>query len=288
MATICLLNFFALRHEAAKAGVALWYRKCLSERSVLWQFSLPAVLGGAVSGPATWATNALLVNQNGGYGEMGVFSAVHRIRIVPELVLTMLLAPLLPVLSEKFSNNQRASFQKAARAAFVLSLIVTAPAALLLLTFPNLTLAPYGKDFRGHVSVVQWAMADLAIVGVFTPLSTLIASMNRMWFGFGYNLAYALVCVGLSILFVPGHGAAGLAAAITLAHAGLLGPSLWYMYSKERELICGTSLWELGVALGAVCLAVYLVSYWAPGFSAAALCFSLLPGLRWSRKQLGI
>jgi O-antigen/teichoic acid export membrane protein len=288
MATNCVFNYLALRQEAAKAGVSLGYRKCLSEWPVLWQFSLPAVLGGAVSGPATWATSALLVNQRGGYGEMGVFSAVQKIRIVPELVLTMLLAPLLPVLSEKFSNKERAKYQKAARAAFVLSLIVTAPVALVLLTFPNLTLAPYGKDFHGPVSVVQWAMADLAIVGVFTPLSIIIASMNRMWFGFGYNLAYALVCLGLSILFVPGHGAAGLAAAITLAHAGLLGPCLWYMYSMERELICGTCLWELGVALGAVCLAIYLVSYWAPGFSAAALCLSLLPGLLWSRKQLGI
>jgi O-antigen/teichoic acid export membrane protein len=200
----------------------------------------------------------------------------------------MLLAPLLPVLSEKFSNNEPTSYQKAARAAFVLSLIVTAPMALVLLTFPHLTLAPYGQDFRGHVSVVQWAMTDLAIVGVFTPLSTIIASMNRMWFGFGYNFAYALVCLGLSILFVPRHGAAGLAAAITLAHAGLLGPCLWYMYTMERELICETSMWELGAALGVVCLTIYLVSYWAPGFSAAALCLSLLPGLLWSRKQLGI
>jgi len=201
------------------------------------------------------------------------------------MVLAMFLAPLLPVLSERFSSKEPAGYQRAARSAFALSLLVTAPVALVLLAFPSLTLVPYGRDYAGQAPIVQWAMADLAIMGVFTPLTQIVASMNRMWFGFAYNLAYALVCLGLSVVLVPKQGAAGLAAAITLAHAILLGPCLLYIYRMEKELICGTSMWELGAALGAACIAVYLVSCWLPAFLAIALFLAFLPGFWWIRNQ---
>ena len=70
-----LLNHLALRKEARRYNVPLAFRDCSRELSVLWRFSLPAVLAGSMVGPVRWACSALLVNQPDGYGEMGIFTA---------------------------------------------------------------------------------------------------------------------------------------------------------------------------------------------------------------------
>jgi O-antigen/teichoic acid export membrane protein len=279
MGVNCALNFIALRQEAAKAGVPLGYASCLQEWAILWRFSVPAVLAGAIAGPVGWATNALLVNQPNGYAQMGVYNAVYRIRVVPEMILSMLLAPLLPVLSEKFSAGDARSFRRATRSAFAIALLATAPAALILIALPAVALLPYGSAYAGHSAVVQWVMADLAIIGVFIPNGQLVASMNRMWFGFIYSLGFALIYLGLSLVLVPTYGAAGLAAAITLSHLLTLGPSLWYLYRIEKTYVVGTGMWELSTSLCVVSLLVALGANWLPAVYSAIFAIAILPAL---------
>ena len=282
----CLLNFMALREEAAKVGVPLGYQNCFREWPILWRFSLPAVLAGAISGPVGWAANATLVNQPHGYDQMGIFNAVQRIRVVPEMILSLLLAPLLPVLSEKFSNKDIEGFQKAARSAFALSLSITAPVALLQLAAPAITLAPYGQEYAGHLSVVQWIMADLAIMGALAPLTPMVASMNLMWFGLAYNIAYSAVYVGFSLVLIPRYGAIGLSAAITLSRLATLGPCFWYIYSKQKALVCKTSMWQLSSALAVICFLVYLASHWLPVFSAIGISIAFIPLIWLVRRRI--
>src|SRR5262249_32318306 len=143
------------------------------------------------------------------------------------------------------SAGDSRSFQKAARSAFTLALLTTAPVALIQIVVPAITLAPYGAAYSGHATVVQWVMTDLAIIGVFTPIGQLVASMNRMWFGFIYSLGFALLYLALSLVLVPRYGAAGLAAAITCSHLLTLGPGLWYIYRVANQYIRGTCMWQL-------------------------------------------
>jgi O-antigen/teichoic acid export membrane protein len=238
----CILNFIALRREAAAVGVPLGYRHCGREWLILWRFSVPAVLGGAVTGPITWAVNALLVNQADGYAQMGVYNAVVRIKIVPDMILGMLLAPLLPILSEKYAARDLPGYQKTARSAFTLALLVTTPFALLQIAVPAITLLPYGHAYAGHDAVVQWLMAEAAVLGFLAPMSQMVMSMNKMWFGFGFNLVWALIYGLLALFLVPRFGAAGLAASPLLAHLICLGPTLYYIRCQERELVVGVPL----------------------------------------------
>jgi O-antigen/teichoic acid export membrane protein len=254
----CTLNFMALRREAAQAGVPLGYRDCFREWPILWRFSLPAILAGALVSPITWAVNALLVNQADGYAQMGIYSAVGRIKNVPETVLGLLLTPLLPILSEQYAAKNAPGYKKTVRSAFMLALLVTVPFAFLQIAVPQLTMLPYGHGYTGHEAVVQWLMAELAILGFFAPMSQMVSSMNKMWFGLGFNVVWGLIYGGLAWILVPRYGAAGLAASPILAHLICLGPTLYYIRRKERELLTGLPMGKMALLLCSVTAIIFV------------------------------
>jgi O-antigen/teichoic acid export membrane protein len=273
----CVMNFVALRKEAARAGVPLSYRQCTREWPVLWSFSVPAVLCGAIAAPVTWAASAWLVNQPDGYAQMGIFNAVYRIRIVPEMMLNMLLAPLLPVLSETFSSGNVQAYRKAAQSALAVSLMVSVPFALMQIAVPALTLLPYGHGYAGHASVVQWSMFDLALMGLFNPLmNQIVVSMNRMWLGFSYSVGFSIVYGALAFVLVPRHGAAGLAAAGILAHVICIGPYLFYVYRSKMTFASGLPMNRLGFMICAAAALAWAASSYLTQPAAAALALALV------------
>ncbi|HWV99987.1 MAG TPA: oligosaccharide flippase family protein [Candidatus Acidoferrum sp.] len=282
----CALNHWALRREAARADIPLGFQGIGREWKVLWSFSVPAVLAASLTGPVSWATSALLANQPDGYSQLGIYSAVLRIKIVPEIVLGILMAPLLPVLAERYAARDTAGYNKAASAAFSLSLLATLPLGLLQLAAPSLTLLPYGATYAGHHAVVQWLMLDLTVIGLFNPMASILASMNRMWFGFIYNLLSGAVYGLLGVFLIPRYGAAGLAAAFAGSHLVMLGPTLLYMYRTERAFLCGLPLGRLGLLLSAaagVCVLAYAV---LPS-PLALLCGGLaVGGILWAHVKL--
>ena len=100
-----LLNHLALRNESRQHKVPLTFRNCSRERSVLWAFSLPAVLSGLLVEPARWACNAMLVNQPEGYSNMGIFTAAITFQWLLLFVGNMLNAPLLSMISNAESKK---------------------------------------------------------------------------------------------------------------------------------------------------------------------------------------
>jgi len=287
LAVNCVLNFFALRKEAARAGVPLNYRHCWQEWPVLWSFSIPAVLCGAIAAPVTWAASAWLVNQPEGYAQMGIFNAVYRIRIVPEMILNMMLAPLLPVLSETFGLGNSQGYRKAAHLALAVSLVVTVPFALFQIAVPALTLLPYGHGYAGHTALVQWSMFDLALMGLFNPLmNQIVVSMNRMWLGFSYSVGFSIAYGALAYFFVLHHGAAGLAAAAILAHVLCLGPYLFYVYRSKMAFASGLPFFRLALALAAAAALAGAGSQWFNPPTAAAFAAVLIAAFLYFKAKI--
>lgn len=237
-----LLNHFALRIEAHNASVPFILKNCVNEWKVLQSFSLPAVLAGAMTGPVHWACSAMLVNQPDGYAGMGVYNAVMRIKQVPEMILTIIMAPLLPVLSEQFGKNATISYNKTISYAFTVSILLVIPISLIQITVPTITLLPYGPEYQGNYSVVRWMMVHAVLVGLFYPFGSIITSMNRMWFGMVYNLLWGAVYLLAGYLLIPSHGIVGLAAAAFCAQLTTSILCVIYIYRYERPFIAGVPL----------------------------------------------
>lgn len=280
-----LLNHVALRREAGRHGVSFAFERCGQEFPVLWKFSVPAVLSSAMAGGANWACNALLVKQPNGYGEMGVYTAVTMVKQIPEAVQILIMAPLLPMLSEYFGRGDVKSYNKMLSYAFTLSLCIIVPAALIQAAVPALTLLPYGRDYGGSGSVVQWLMLHAVTVGLFYPFGSILSSMNRMWFGFIYNLCWGVTFVALSCLLTPRYGATGLAAAYASAHMLLSLACVTYIYRCEKAFMADTPLAGyalLVLSLLGVCVVAgrYASPWLAGGVGCTAACACVVAVIR--------
>ena len=288
-----LLNFLALRREAARMNVPLGYDRCWREWPILWSFSLPAVLGGALAGPVAWISSALLVNQTNGYAEMGIYNAAMRMKSVPELVLSMVMAPLLPVLSEQFGRNQTEAYNKTLRYAFGLSLLLIVPASLIQIAAPGLTMLPYGSSFREDSgAVVQWLMVHAAFLGIFYPFGSILLSMNRTWFGFWYNVGYSALLLVLAAFLIPRTGGAGLASATALSYAGTSVVCVLYIYRRERAFVGNVVLWPAIAGVFISIAAFFALHHFLPPVSATVSAFlvvgTLVTAVLWRAHKRGL
>ncbi|MFC1869618.1 polysaccharide biosynthesis C-terminal domain-containing protein, partial [Thermodesulfobacteriota bacterium] len=216
---------------------------------------------------------ALLVNQPGGYAEMGAYNAILRVKQVPIMVLGMLVAPLLPILSECFGKKDAKSYNKMLSYAFRMSLCIVVPISLIQTAAPMLTLLPFGQEYQGYTNIVQWLMLHAVLVGLFHPFGRILASMGRMWFGFAYNLSWGAFLLVFTYLLVPPYGAAGLAAASALTHLITSLFCVGYIYHYEKAFIVGTPLGYFILSVLFLFCICATVSYWVPPLMAGGIGF---------------
>ena len=142
-----LFNHVAIRKESEKAGVPYSYEECWKEKEVLWKFSLPAVISSIFFAPTEWIIFAILVNQPGGYGEMGLFNAAKQWHAFIIYIPTAISNMTLPILSNIIGEGNRSQYYKMVVINLILftglALLVAMPVAF----FSKTIMAFYGKDF---------------------------------------------------------------------------------------------------------------------------------------------
>jgi O-antigen/teichoic acid export membrane protein len=277
----CVLSYLAVRAEVRRHRIPVRLEGCFAEWRMFISFNLPLVLGNLALGIAGWAASALLVNQPGGYGESGVLNAAGRIRQLPEALYFMFSAPLLPLLAEAFGAGRTEQFGRLLRIGFAVSILIQVPFCLIQVAVPALTLLPFGADYQGHHVAVQWVMLQAVLAGLLGPMGSLIASIGRMRLVLQVNGLYALIFVALAWLWIPRHGAAGLAAAQVV---GFFAANLLLVLLLHRELAEAfrAMAWPfvslLVLAVGLVCI---LGNEWLPVFLRFILVSLVVAGATW-------
>ena len=271
----CVMCFSAVRVEAARYQISLRYGGCYSDLGLFWRFSLPAVLTGVLNSVVSWGASALVVNQVGGYGDMGVYHAALRVKILPEAFLSMLIAPMLPILSESFGTGDRSTFQRTLLFNFLLATLIIVPVSLVQAAAPALTLLPFGAGYQGHSSIVVWLMLHAVIYALMFPMGSVLISMGEMWFSWLVNLLYAGVFGVSAWLLVGRYGATGYAASLVVAFALANIPCVVFLFRRLPDVMRFLR-WGL-LALGAgllfmvsVCVSRQLPLGWAAAWGGAA------------------
>ena len=206
----CLLNHIVLRKEAARAGVKLVRKDFLKEWSILHEFSLPAVLGSVMVGPANWICNAMLANQPRGYTEMGIFNAANQWRTAILFLPGVVGSVVLPILSNLQSPDDRTRYNKILWYNILLAGVVSFGGALIISLFASLIMKVYGRGFESGQPVVIWLCFSSVFSSISAVIGYSIASDGRMWWGVFLNFLWALVLVGTAWVFIS-KGALGLA-----------------------------------------------------------------------------
>ncbi len=232
------LNHIALRKEARRYGVPFTFMKCSREMSILWTFSLPALLAGSMVAPVNWICSALLVNQPNGYGEMGIFSAANQWYIILLFLPGLLGQVVLPVLSERLAQKETHQSMKTMVLAIKWNALLVLPLVLLVSIFSPYIMDLYGRGFRSGWPTLVIVLLTTGLVAIQTPIGEIIAASGKMWIGFAMNMGWAIIFVLGTILLVD-KGSIGLAisrAFSYIIHATwTFGFAIWLIRKEARR-----------------------------------------------------
>lgn len=239
-----LLNHLALRKEARRYNVPLVFRDCSREMSVLWRFSLPAVLAGSMVGPVRWACNALLVNRPDGYGEMGIFSAALVFQNMLLFASGMLNAPLLSMVSNAGANISDKLGTVNILSSWILGVVFAIP----LLCFPEIGQILFGTDFDTRSFTVTFSLVVFcsSVVTFKTGLARVLAANNLLWWGFLSNAFWSIILICSAVFFVR-WGSIGLAISLVIAY--ILQTVILFPLYYSRNLIPKGTLLSLESAI---------------------------------------
>ncbi len=225
-----IFNYVAVRKECAAHGVSIRYRGSWSERRVLWAFSIPAVVTGALVAPVAWAANAILANQPNGYSELGVFNAANQWRSAIIFGASLLSQPLLPMLSNLAAEGRAAAFKRILTGNLIVTLAASSGIALVVILLSPWILRAYGRNFTSGVWVMVLLVSAAVLSSTVNVIGYAIASLGKMWSSLAFNAVWAPVLFSSAWLLVPRYGAMGLAEAVFISyvvHVVLVGGYTW-------------------------------------------------------------
>lgn len=212
-----LLNHLALRKEARRHKVPFTFKQCSRELSVLWKFSLPAVLGGILVWPVRWACNAMLVNRPEGYGEMGIFNAADQWYAILLFLPGLLGNVVLPVTSEQFGQKNTKQLMKIVRLAIKINVLFILPLVLLASIASPYIMSLYGDGFSKGWPTMIVALLTAGIIAGQMPVGQIITASGKMWIGFAMKSCWASIFIVVTLLLLD-FGSLGLATARAVSY----------------------------------------------------------------------
>jgi O-antigen/teichoic acid export membrane protein len=213
-----ILNKYSVDKHIKPFGYLPKGETILSEISILWKFSLPAVLSGIMVGPVIWVCNVFLVNQPNGYAQMALFDAANQWRITILFIPGALSQIILPMLSSSAKNmtQHKIIFLKNIKLNTLISVLFF---ILIVLIYPIIT-KMYGAGFEK----LYLPLITLAFSTVFISINNVIgqyfASKEKLWTGFLFNIIWGTILILISFLTIHIYnlGALGLAISFCLAY----------------------------------------------------------------------
>lgn len=234
LALNCGLNFLGVRREAKASGVVVTYRHVHKHWGLLWRFGLPGMLSGLISGPVNWGTGTWLVNQPGGYGEMGILNATSSWFQAVAFLPNLLGQVLLPILAGYWAANNRHGLNRALWLATWANVIIVLPVVALGCGFSHYIMGLYGPGFAQGWPVLAMTLLSAAVLMIQGPITDRLVATSKMWAYFLAHIIWAMVFVMGSYLWIPAHGSAGLALGRLFAYTigGLAVTALAWWYSR--------------------------------------------------------
>jgi O-antigen/teichoic acid export membrane protein len=207
----------ALRRQMRSLGRTLGFVGWMSEWRVLVSHSLPMVLVTTFIAPVAWIANMILVNQPGGYEQMGVYNAANRWYGVLLFLPSTLLQPLLPVLSEEFAKDERQRIARVFRMSTLFSMGMVAPFVLGLSVLSPVIMQLYGHAFEAGWPILCVLLCTALVYTFHMNVYQCIFAAGRLWLVFNLQISWGLTYLGVTFL-LHHHGALSLAASQLAAY----------------------------------------------------------------------
>lgn len=187
------------------------------ELAVLLKFTAPSIISMSIVPPTIWVTNTILVNNTGGFGELGLFNAANQIRMVILMIPSMITSVLLPIMSERYESS-RGDFNRISELNVTITASFGMPAVIILITSSSFIADFFGKAYSG-VEVIIPIIALTSLLGLVNGnIINILISSGNVWPSAVMNILWAISFIALSHVLTPIYGAVGLALACLFAY----------------------------------------------------------------------
>ena len=163
-------------------GITTQWKGSLSqEKSILWNFAIPAAFAGLYSLPMIWIANTLLVQQAKGYEAMAHFAAANNLRALVLFLPSIANSVGLTILNNEKSTNEKKHFIQVYRFNVINIFLLTLVGAISLGFAGRFLLEAYGKSFgKGHL-VLTILLISTVFEGTSSALYQYVQSKAKMW-----------------------------------------------------------------------------------------------------------
>ena len=149
--------------------------------------------------------------------------------------------------------------------------LIVFPAGLALtICGPQLLALLYGSDLAGSGVALACAMVVAGAQATGLGLGNVLSATGRMWLGFGLNLFWGLLFLGLCLALIPGRGTSGFLIALAAAYLALNALAYASFLARNPYLRPGRVFIPLGAYIAAVAAGVGVVPHLEPRLALAA------------------
>ena len=229
-----LFNKWSIRqsiaHKATGNGGAKGIHK--DTISIIWKFSLPAVMSSFLVIAVIWWCKTMIVKTNG-FEAMANYDVAEQWSIMILFIPSILAGMIIPILSNILSEGTAAQYKKLVNINIIINVLISVPAAFVILLFSSLILKSYGSGFNDTRTFMVLVLSTIPNATA-AVLGNIIVSKGKMWTGFILNGIWAIWLILFFFLFVGkmGHGAFGLALAMLMSYILHVILSYAYVWAK--------------------------------------------------------
>jgi O-antigen/teichoic acid export membrane protein len=234
-----VLNYWFIVRNIRKNTICNIFRNVFEELPILWKFSIPSTLAGIISIPALWFCGILLVRQESGLTEFGIFNAALQINMILMYLPTLLVRVIIPMLSESYASKNYKRFRKIALFNLILNISVVTLASIPLCICSRSIMTLYGSGFTGGGTVLIVLCVVAIAAGPDWVLSQVLTSQGRIWSIFGLNIVWTIALLSVTSLFLfLGYGGVALALGHLAAYLlRMMSALIFYYFITNRNQI---------------------------------------------------
>lgn len=225
-----LLTSVELRSAMIAAGLRFIRQGIATEIRPLASFAIPAFMASSIVVPVTWLVNVLLVKPPDGYSGMGVFNAANQWRMAVLFIPLAFGNVVLPILSSLVGVGDERQYRRVLMMNIGVSAAVSGCLILMVWIFSLHIMDSYGPAFEGGSRVLRVLIVAAGLAAVNNVIGQAIASLGRMWHGFGFNALWAIALTSGAYILSPKYGALGLAIAYVAAYGLHTAAQFIYLY----------------------------------------------------------
>lgn len=229
---LCVLSSWHIRKQKQAGYFTFNYKYCWQERRIILSFILPTLLTGIMLLPIKWVADVLLVN-NSGFSQMGVFTAAMTINVILNSIAVMLNAPFLNIISKTKNQNNLCVERLNIFAPWLMGIFFTFP----LIMFPELGGVIFGKEYAGEQfnQVFIFILVYTLITMYKQGFARLLVLHNLQWIALCSNILWGIGLIG-SFILLKSQGAVGLSISYVVSMA--LSTVVVFPYYLKKKYIC--------------------------------------------------